>query len=332
MVEEMQIRDPETPGPTPRQGTTPWRHSKFVLPFHLGEFVPFQLTFDAIENTTHFTRIAPEESPKAPDFFFDSEASVAVDRSRPVTGMLPRVSRINGTLRYVTWQYDRQLVRLDGDFSSYEDGLSGKTRSTLRRKVRKFLKESPSEEAFRVFRTPEELREFWTDARQVSKLSYQERLLGEGLPASPDYVEALTRRAEKQTVVGWIAYVAGVPVAYTVGDVLEPDVIAYGHTGYDPAYSKLSPGTVLQYLVLRFLFDETDFGVYDLCVGEAQHKRLFANDSQLCADIVYLKTNVRNRVVLLSHRTWSAINDGVLRGLELIRLKKVIKRIIRRQA
>lgn len=307
-----------------------WKETCFTLPLQLGEFCLIRLKFRALKNTAHFLNLTPVDSPKPPKILHASKAAIAVISSCPINIKLSRVTIVDGCLRYVTWQYMRQYVSLQGNFSDYEKSFSSKTRSTLKRKVRKFVKESESEEVFRVFRTTDEIEVFFVDAIKISRKSYQERLFGQGLQDSESCREALVSKARAQTIIGWILYFKNSPVAYTLGEVVSDQAILYGATGYDPSYAKLSPGTVLQYLVIQDLFASGEHQVYDLCTGEAAHKRLFSNAGQLCADIVFLKHTFRNWCLLIAHISFSSINNIALQLLEILGVKKLIKKTIRR--
>jgi len=310
-------------------GEDDWREETFALPFRIGEVTLFQVPLRVLKWRRHFLEIAPETSPGPPPRLPTDTCTIAVDTSRPIVSRLSRFSIVDDCLRYVTWQYSRQYVRLGGDFAAYEAAFHRKTRATLRRKVRKFagVREEPD---FRVFRSSGEMIDFWEDARCISARSFQERFLGQGLPDSEAFRKEVAAAADRGDVVGWILYSENRPVAYTLGQSVAPGVIQYGHTGYDPEYRALSPGTVLQYLVIRFLFDEAKFEVYDLCVGEAEHKRLFANEDQLCADVMFFRKTPLNIVLATAHFGLAWINEAIIGVLDALHLKQGVKKALRR--
>ena len=59
--------------------------------------------------------------------------------------------------------------------------------------------------------------------------------------------------------------------------------MTYDYVGHDPALNALSPGTVLQYHLLEYLFSDSAASVFDFTEGEGTHKALFATDHRLCA-------------------------------------------------
>jgi len=66
------------------------------------------------------------------------------------------------------------LFDLSGSFDQYMVAFSGKTRSGLRRKLRKFAQISGGTIDWRQYRTPQELPIFFDLARTVSAKTYQE--------------------------------------------------------------------------------------------------------------------------------------------------------------
>ncbi|MFH1681003.1 MAG: GNAT family N-acetyltransferase [Candidatus Eisenbacteria bacterium] len=310
-----------------------WGPARGCLAFRIGEWILFRVGTDLLRCRTHFLKIPVLSSPEPPRRLLDERgASGALVPSCPVESPIPRLSRRGGWVRYATWHYDHQLVRIEGSFSEYEAAMSRKTRETLRRKVRRFLEEAGGGESFKMFAGPEEMAVFWEDARKVAGRTYQERLFGEAIPASDSYREELIERARRGRVLGFVLYRRGEPVAYTVGDVVGEGVVLYGYTGYLTELRKLSPGTVLQHLLIRALFDSGRARVYDLCVGEAEHKRLFSNESRLAADVYFFRPSLRNRCLVLGHIAVEGANVFIVKVLDALRIKQVIKRIVRRSA
>lgn len=194
-----------------------------------------------------------------------------------------------GGLRpFVRQAYKRSYATLDMDFDAYLAGFSARTRSTLKRKVRKL---DPLD--VRAFRTPEDMAIFHRDARAISALSYQERLLDAGLPDGEAARAELFARAARDAVRGWILYVEGRPAAYLHAPA-EGDTLIYAHLGYDPEYAPLSPGTVLQYEAMRQLMAERRFRWFDFTEGDGQHKRLWATGAIDCVDLLLLRPTAAN--------------------------------------
>ncbi|WP_242096152.1 GNAT family N-acetyltransferase [Sphingomonas sp. CROZ-RG-20F-R02-07] len=192
----------------------------------------------------------------------------------------------HGLLATVRQRYRRYHVDLV-DEPAWFAGLSGNVRSGLGRKTRKLRGE------VRAYRTPHEVAAFHPLARAVSATTYQERLLGSGLPQDPAPLLSL---AAEDRVRAWLMVVEGVPAAYLCCTA-DGDVLRYDHVGHDPAFSDRSPGAVLQMAALRDLFADR-FTHFDFTEGEGQHKRQLASGSTDCVDLLLLRPTLANRGLL----------------------------------
>lgn len=231
-------------------------------------------------------------------------------------------------LRYVIQRFPRYVIDMSQDFDSYRGKFSGKTRSTISRKIKKFTEFSGGELQWERFSRPEDLERFWRLARTVSAKSYQERLLDVGLPEDPAFFSEARRLAAADLVRAFLLFDRGRPVSYLYCPV-EDGVLIYAYLGYDPEYIRHSVGTVLQWLALESLFAERRFQYFDFTEGESEHKRLFATGSLSCANIALLNRSVSNRLLVHGHRAFLRAAERVGDWLERHHLKARIKRWMR---
>src|SRR5690606_11591424 len=99
--------------------------------------------------------------------------------------------------------------------------------------------------------------------------------------------------------------------------------------GYDPAYQRLSVGTVLQWLALESLFAERRYRYFDFTEGESEHKRLFATAHLECAHVALLRPTLANRLLVYSHRAFTQVAEAAGRWLERHNLKARARRWLR---
>lgn len=306
-----------------------WRESHQKLRFRLGEIQLFQVALKGLSLATHFTQLPPTPQDSGlPTAALNRTAQFLVTRSHPARDPLPDISRLAQTLRYVTSRYRRYYVNLEGTFEDYLQTLGGKTRATLKRKVKKFLGEA-GPNAFQVFRTPEDMSLFYPRAREISEKTYQERLLGSGLPGHAKYLEQMRALAAEDRASGFLLSLNGTAVAYLYCTIRD-GIVFYDYLGFDPDTSHRSPGTVLQYLALENLFAEGRYKMFDFTEGEGQHKALFATGSVACADIYYFPFNFRYRVLVTMHRLFGCLDRALGKLLERAGLKQKLKRLLRR--
>lgn len=199
-----------------------------------------------------------------------------------------------GMIAYVRQRYTRHYADLTGGFEAYAAGLSGNTRSGLKRKAKRVMAASGGVLVVRRYRTPDELSEFHAVARGISQRTYQERLLGGGLPEDAAFVQCMYGLAAAGSVRAWLLYVGGEPVAYLYCPI-EAGTVRYDHVGHDPEYNDLSPGGVLMLEAMRDLHAEPGLLRFDFTEGDGQHKRSFATDGVECVDLLLLRPTLTNR-------------------------------------
>ena len=225
--------------------------------------------------------------------------------------------------------YARRFICFDGAFDHYMSRFSGKTRSTLKRKRRRWAAESGGVVDIREYRHVDELALFYDLARPLSARTYQERFLSAGLPDNDAALADMKARAAADAVRAYILFMNGQPASYLYLPIDDGRLI-YAYLGYDPALAHLSPGTVLQLEALVRLFAEARYRVFDFTEGDAPHKRLFATDSVDCVDLILLRATIQNRITLAAlgsfDRTVSVISSLADRAGIKVRLRFLLRR------
>jgi CelD/BcsL family acetyltransferase involved in cellulose biosynthesis len=311
-----------------------WEIRRVSLAFRAGEAPVFRIPLSVHVPTRHFLDVSPVRDAEAlPPAVRRSRADGALLRSHPVEERVRRLELRGRWIRYCPAQYTRFLANLDRPHEEYLAGFSAKTRSTLQRKVRRFLAEAGPGEAFREYRTPAELDEFYPLARSVSARTFQETLLDSGLPTDEPFRLRMKDLAARDLVRAYLLFKGSQPVAYLYCPAMgESRILLYQYLGYDPDYASLSPGTVLQYLALLRLFAEGTWRLFDFLEGETQEKRQFSTLSIRCADVYYLRRTIRSTGIVLLHILTESASDLAARLLERAGLKQALKRWIRRSA
>ncbi|HTG39570.1 GNAT family N-acetyltransferase [Sphingomonas sp.] len=213
--------------------------------------------------------------------------------------------------RYRRWYADLTL-----GWDAYQAGLSGNLRSTLKRKGKKIAEGSGGRIDVRRYRTPDEMAAFHAVARPLAAATYQERLLGMGLPGDPEWVAAMLARAVDGNARGWLLYIGDAPAAYLFCPVVAGTVI-YEFVGHDAAFDALSPGTVLMAAALRDLMDEAVHARFDFTEGEGQHKRQFATGHVECCDLFVLRPTLVNRAAMTALHGF----DGMVARIKRLRAR-----------
>lgn len=191
-------------------------------------------------------------------------------------------------------RYRRWYADLGIGWGAYHAGLSGNLRSTLKRKGKKIAAENGGALDVRRYRTPDELAAFHAIARPLAAATYQEKLLGMGLPGNAVWVEGMLRAAAADAARGWLLFLGGQAVAYLYCPI-DRGTVVYEYVGHDERFDALSPGTVLMAEALKDLMDEGTHARFDFTEGEGQHKRQFATGHVECCDLFLLRPTMVNR-------------------------------------
>lgn len=232
-----------------------WEIKPVLLRFRLGEFVLGYFRATGIKNATHVSNIDPIAEPTAPRVALGKSEGATII-SCPIANKLPKLSVQSGWIMYVTWQYHHQLVRISGSFSEYEKRWRSKTRSTVRRKVRRFIETAGDCTYFRVFEKREEVIYYINDGRQNSVLNYLEPQFGQGIFDRVGLQADLVGTTKLRKVPVCVLHTDHISLAHTAGDVTISIVISCGNLRYGPSVGHIYPRTVLQYLSIYSLVSE----------------------------------------------------------------------------
>lgn len=303
-----------------------------TLAYRVGEFKLFERRLHGFADRRHFLEQSADEGiPElpafrpGPGFFFFP--------TYPVTQPPPTLACRGSWLHYTPYTFRNYYVDMArlGTFDAYLGTFSGKTRSTLRRKVKRFAEASDGEIQWCEMRSAAEMDEFLRLALPLSEGTYQARLLGVGLPQSPEFAAELKERAAAGEVRGYLLFLGGKPVAYVLC-LCRHGIATYDYVGFDREQQALSPGTVLQFLMLEKMFADGDLRVFDFTEGEGEQKRLFATNDCLCAKTYVLEATPVNLLSIQFHRLLDRASATVGRLLDRLGVKATVRRLLRRAA
>lgn len=233
-----------------------------------------------------------------------------------------------GMIGFVRQRYNRYFADLTGSYDAYLASLSSNARQGVKRKAKKVAQASGGQLDVRRFRTPAELQVFHGIARGIAVNTYQEKLMGEGLPGTPEFVRTMLEKAAADEVRAWLLYIGGEPAAYLYCPAAGETLI-YEYVGHDPAFNELSPGAVLQMEAFRDLFEEGRFARFDFTEGEGQHKRQYSTGAVACLDLLLLRPSLANRAATTALGGFNRVVASGKSLVEAVGLEKFSKRLRR---
>jgi hypothetical protein len=207
------------------------------------------------------------------------------------------------------------LLQIGDSFDEYLGEMGGKSRSTLRRKVRQLQKRADGLEIRRVDQ-PGQVPEFLEAATEISRRSWQQRVLGQRLSDDEETKRSLTDLARRNLFRSYLLVSGRDPCAFLIGYQFA-GVFNSGELGYDQELASYSPGTVLWHLLLEDLHADPSMNLLNFGMGDAAYKRRFGNAQSVDASWLVLRPTLRNRFLASGHAAF----DG---SVELV--KKIIGR------
>lgn len=260
--------------------------SEIALPLRIGTRTLFTLRRRLIRHGVSLADALGERPTKLPSLA-DGDDGYRIN-ALPAEALPALVAAHPDLKPFVRQRYARRYARLDQDFDSYLAGFSARSRSTAKRKLKRFAECAGGAIDVRCYRTEAEIASFYAAARAVSAKTYQERQLDAGLPAGDEALSAMQALARVDRARGWLLHLDGQPIAY-LWTPAEGDTLLYAYLGYDPDFADLSPGTVLQLEAMRAMMAEGRFRLFDFTEGDSQQKRLLASGEIACLDLLLMR-------------------------------------------
>jgi len=310
------------------EASTDWELEDVKLTFALGSLrlAALRLRLHRRSASLAEPALGPADDPAPPASLKGAVGYVVW--SQPMATRVPPIRWRERSLVYVPRQYRRFLIDLAGDFDSYLARFSAKTRSTIKRKLRRFADACGGTIDAREYRTPAEIAEFLTLAHEVSAKSYQARLLDMGLPEGADFCGAAQRLAEKDMLRAYLLFFKGKPISYLFCPISD-GIVLYDYVGYDPAHAEFSPGMILQVEALKALFAEKQHRLFDFTEGEGAHKKLFATHDVLCADVFVIQRRPIASASIILHRSHVAVVSALGAFFDRMGLRARLRRLLR---
>ena len=304
-----------------------WLEKALYYNCRFGEIPVFSKVYQGLQNSPNIFEELESSDIELPH----SKDKVCHRISVPTEEKLkPKVGFEKGYLKHIIQVYKHYYVESIGDFEEYCQRYKGKSRNSLNRKIKKVIKSNQTYDFFKVFQSPAEVDEFLSIAKQISQNSYQEKLFGRVLSTEQVFADSVKEKAEEGRFRGYILYAEDKPIAYNLCPIYGDGVLFYDWTGYNPEFSRYSPGTVLQYKIIEDAFNDPKIKFYDLCVGEGRHKEFFMTGYRNCYDVYYFPLSFKNSLVVVGRYVIEKIGKVVSFVLKKLGLIDKIKKLIRR--
>jgi CelD/BcsL family acetyltransferase involved in cellulose biosynthesis len=304
-----------------------WHEQTYDLKFQVSDVILLRKRLRILAHACTLDEIRSGAEVRPPENLPREFEGVMI-RSNPGPAREHGLERSAGYLAYTMAAYQHCYIDLSGTFADYQAKFSAKSRSTVTRKIKKFAAHCHGGMRFQGYAKPAEMRTFYEHARQVSALTYQERLLDVGLPASPAFADAMVEAAQHGRVRAYLLFDDAKPVAYLYCPVAE-NTLEYAFLGFDPSYRDWSVGTILLWLSLESIFSEQLFKYLDFTEGSSAQKVLFGTHEVPCHNRLLLRDRPANRALMAAHRRFDRASRAMGALTDRVGLKPAIKRLLR---
>lgn len=312
---------------------TAWVRERTTLSFRVGVLGLHEAWLDTLVQTAHVSRLCPGDGSEPPlAELARLGGQVAYLPSCPIDGEVPAVEVSNGWIRYLAQRFPHYFTRVDQDFATYEhEHLSKSARKKLRKTVRRFKREVGGQLDYREYRGVAGIDAFVPLAKQVSAKTYQQKLLGRGFAPDSSLNWRVREDARADRARGYLLFAGDTPVAFNYCWLAEDDIMIVDVGGYDPAYAKWSPGTVLDFLMLEASFTDPTLSVVDFGEGQGDYKERFATDRLDTAKVYWFRPTPRHIAVFGGHLLISRAYHEARSLLEKLGWFEPLRRLARRQ-
>jgi hypothetical protein len=276
-----------------------WEERSDQLDFRFGGYVVWRVPLRALSLQSNPFVVSPD-LPVPLDEAVKKGYRATVKYGTLIGADFPAIRIDNGSLRYVARYGERYVVDLSGSFGEYLYKFSNKSRNTLKRKVKKISETNSRFATIQDFRSPTDIRTFRDIAIGISRQSYK-REFGWGFREDESFARQLEIDADACLVRGYVLNLRDEPAGYVFCRI-DHDVIIYKHLGHDERYTQYSPGTVLLYLLLERLFEESEFRLLDFDGMEhIPYKEFFATRMLRCGRVMWFPLTVSNTALVGGH-------------------------------
>jgi hypothetical protein len=222
---------------------------------------------------------------------------------------------------------DHWLRNFPKGLDSFFMSLCRSQRSKLRRKYKKVLNCFPEKAQVRCFRSLGDLEPAISDVEEIAGKT-DKRRLGFGFFNTPQTRKHLAAVAERGWLRIYVLYLEEKPAAFWIGTLYNRCLQA-DYAGYNPIWSKFSPGIFLFLNILEDLRDE-DIKTIDFGWGNTQLNHCFGDRRQVEAEVQVYAPTLRGLQLSMLRATTQRTNALIRRIRVLEGARRALWRYVAR--
>lgn len=208
--------------------------------------------------------------------------------------------RRNWIVHFPEGARELHTIALAGDFDAYLRKFSGKTRGTLKRKLRQMKERSNG--ALELLRVDNEdqVGDFLNRAECVSRHSWQFRQYGAQVFTTPVEGAAFRLLARRGLLRSYLLRSGDNDCAFCIGWQYN-GVYYYVRPAFDDRFADLSPGTILLYLMIEDLCRHNPVKRFNFFQNPDSYKRQFGTDFGYDGAVLICRKTIPMRAKIAMH-------------------------------
>jgi hypothetical protein len=186
----------------------------------------------------------------------------------------------------------RRRIQLPDSCDQYWSKFSGKTRSTFRRKLKKF-----GQTRLDRITEIEQIPAFLEAAHAISRETWQTRQFGLRVRHDDHTLEQFATLARLRMLRCYLWHVNDEPVAFTIGNQ-DHGCFHYEEVGYRPEHARFSPGQMMLIQMIDDLIQHDRPEWFDFGGGDADYKQLFATHESASGTVWLFPPTAANQLTV----------------------------------
>jgi len=176
-----------------------------------------------------------------------------------------------------------RFTKLPESYDAWINSMGKKKRYNMKRTTRLLQEAFNHNVKLECVTDPEQVQSFLDQLDTLYNKTWQAKSMGHWARNSAEQLRYFTEIAKNKWLRSYLLKADQKPIAFLVA-YQYCDVLEYMELGYDPEFSPLSPGGVLNNLLFEDLFAHNPPKILDFGFGENQYKRVLGNaDYDACA-------------------------------------------------
>lgn len=190
-----------------------------------------------------------------------------------------------------------RLINFPETYDQYISELSYKSRTNYRKAYEKFCKQCDDNYEFKEFLSSDDVVPFFDQLDDIYKKSWQAQTKGYTKRNTSEAIQLHQTIAQKKMFLGYILYIADKPIAFILGYLVNQTFLHF-EIGFDGEYRKQQPGKVLEWLLIKKLYQDHEVRLLDYDTGENDYKKILGNNHIYCNKLYIYDHLSKARVII----------------------------------